>query len=374
MKSMQKASLEIEHLHIERQADMEKMNAAVDRLAAEIAAQTTAEEVANVTIDYSKKIRSANNQLSLERQKCMQTKKEMKRAQDSAAAEREKILCNANLLVEEVTRISADELEQVREDSAEEIESAQEKVREAHSLTLASSAKAENSSRSAEEYQDTISKLTNKLEQYIPDENGKRSLSSLIRFLVPHDKAALLLKTRSLDSLGVKANCVGDMGVDRRRQLAKILLELISIILTNGKAGPADPQGALDAISELRYAGQSPLGSMLKSTPKKPMSLIDHGITQLLRDAYIKSIKTGFRSHARSVLSILASSTLRDSQVIKLCSEQGPELAVGSLVSVIDRNKRWDGMVAKLNQSQFAVQRGDQITFVAISEDIPRES
>ena len=51
MKSMQKASLEIEHLHIERQADMEKMNAAVDRLAAEIAAQTTAEEVANVTID-----------------------------------------------------------------------------------------------------------------------------------------------------------------------------------------------------------------------------------------------------------------------------------------------------------------------------------
>ena len=86
------------------------------------------------------------------------------------------------------------------------------------------------------------------------------------------------------------------MGVDRRRQLAQILLELISIILTNGKAGPADPQGALDAISELRYAGQSPLGSMLKSTPKKPMSLIDHGITQLLRDAYIKSIKTGFRS------------------------------------------------------------------------------
>ena len=76
--------------------------------------------------------------------------------------------------------------------------------------------------------------MTNKLEQYIPDENGKRSLSSLIRFLVPHDKAALLLKTRSLDSLGVKANCVGDMGVDRRRQLAKILLELISIILTNG--------------------------------------------------------------------------------------------------------------------------------------------
>ena len=373
MKSMQKASLEIEHLHIERQADMEKMNAAVDRLAAEIAAQTTAEEVANVTIDYSKKIRSANNQLSLERQKCMQTKKEMKRAQDSAAAEREKILCNANLLVEEVTRISADELEQVREDSAEEIESAQEKVREAHSLTLASSAKAENSSRLAEEYQDTISKLTNKLEQYIPDENGKRSLSSLIRFLVPHDKAALLLKTRSLDSLGVKANCVGDMGVDRRRQLAKILLELISIILTNGKAGPADPQGALDAISELRYAGQSPLGSMLKSTPKKPMSLIDYGITQLLRDAYIKSIKTGFRSHARSVLSILASSTLRDSQVIKLCSEQGPELAVGSLVSVIDRNKRWDGVVAKLNQSHFAVQRGDQITSVAISEEIPRE-
>ena len=66
MKSMQKASLEIEHLHIERQADMEKMNAVVDRLAAEIAAQTTAEEVANVTIDYSKKIRSANNQLSLQ--------------------------------------------------------------------------------------------------------------------------------------------------------------------------------------------------------------------------------------------------------------------------------------------------------------------
>ena len=60
MKSMQKASLEIEHLHIERQADMEKMNAAADRLAAEIAAQTTAEEVANVTVDYSKKIRSAN--------------------------------------------------------------------------------------------------------------------------------------------------------------------------------------------------------------------------------------------------------------------------------------------------------------------------
>ena len=141
------------------------MNAAVDWLAAEIAAQTTAEEVANVTIDYSKKIRSANNQLSLERRKCMQTKKEMKRAQDSVAAEWEKILCNANLLVEEVTRISADELEQVREDSAEEIESAQEKVREAHSLTLASSANAENLSRLAEEYQDTISKLTNKLEQ-----------------------------------------------------------------------------------------------------------------------------------------------------------------------------------------------------------------
>ena len=112
---------------------------------------------------------------------------------------------------------------------------------------------------------------------------------------------------------------------------------------------------------------------MLKSTPKKLMSLIDYGITQLLRDAYIKSIKTGFRSHARSVLSILASSTLRDSQVIKLCSEQGPELAVGSLVSAIDRNKRWDGVVAKLNQSHFAVQRGDQITSVAISEEIPRE-
>ena len=64
MTSMQKASLEIEHLHIERQADTEKMNAAVDRLAAEIAAQNTAEEVANVSIDYSKKICSADNQLS----------------------------------------------------------------------------------------------------------------------------------------------------------------------------------------------------------------------------------------------------------------------------------------------------------------------
>jgi septation ring formation regulator EzrA len=71
MTSMQKASLEIEHLHIERQAGTEKMNAAVDRLAAEIAAQTTSEEVANVTINYSKKIRSENNQLSLERKKCM---------------------------------------------------------------------------------------------------------------------------------------------------------------------------------------------------------------------------------------------------------------------------------------------------------------
>ena len=38
MKSMQRASLEIEHLHTEQQTDMEKMNAAVDRLAAEIAA------------------------------------------------------------------------------------------------------------------------------------------------------------------------------------------------------------------------------------------------------------------------------------------------------------------------------------------------
>ena len=48
MKQMEKASLEIERLHIERQADMEKMNAAVDQIAAEIAAQDTAEAVANV--------------------------------------------------------------------------------------------------------------------------------------------------------------------------------------------------------------------------------------------------------------------------------------------------------------------------------------
>ena len=75
MTSMQKGSLEIEHLRIEQQTDMEKMNAAVDRLAAEIAAQTTVEEVANVTIDYSKKIRSANNQLSLERQHACKLKK-----------------------------------------------------------------------------------------------------------------------------------------------------------------------------------------------------------------------------------------------------------------------------------------------------------
>ena len=373
MKQMEKASLEIERLHIERQADMEKMNAAVDQIAAEIAAQDTAEAVANVKADFSKKFRAANKQLSLERKKCKETEKAMKLVQVRASTERAQIFSNANLLVEEVTKISADEVEQVREDAAEEIKLAQEKVREAHSLALTSSAEAEESSRMAEEYKVTITELTNKLEEYIPDDNGKRSLSSLIRFLVPHDKAALLLQTPYIDSLGAKADCVGDMGVDRRRKLAQILLELISIILNSGKAGRVDPHGALDAISELRYADQSPLGSKLQSTQKKSVSLVDHEITQLLGSAYIRSIKTGFKHHARALLSLLVSSTLQDSQVLKLCSEQGPELVVGSLVCVIDRNKRWDGVICKVNESYIAVQRGDQITSVAISEDIPRD-
>ena len=373
MKQMEKASLEIERLHIERQADMEKMNAAVDQIAAEITAQDTAEAVANMKADFSKKFRAANKQLSLERKKCKETEKAMKLVQVRASTERAQIFSNANLLVEEVTKISADEVEQVREDAAEEIKLAQEKVREAHSLALTSSAEAEESSRMAEEYKVTITELTNKLEEYIPDDNGKRSLSSLIRFLVPHDKAALLLQTPYIDSLGAKADCVGDMGVDRRRKLAHFLLELISIILNSGKAGLADPHGALDAISELRYADQSPLGSKLQSTQKKSVSLVDHEITQLLGSAYIRSIKTGFKHHARALLSLLVSSTLQDSQVLKLCSEQGPELVVGSLVCVIDRNKRWDGVICKVNESYIAVQRGDQITSVAISEDIPRD-
>ena len=104
MKQMEKASLEMERLHIERQADMEKMNAAVDQIAAEIAAQDTAEAVANVKADFSKKFRAANKQLSLERKKCKETGKAMKLVQVRASTERAQFFSNANLLVEEATK------------------------------------------------------------------------------------------------------------------------------------------------------------------------------------------------------------------------------------------------------------------------------
>ena len=51
------------------------MNAAVDQITPDIAAQDTSETAANVKFDVSKKIRAANKQLSLERKSAWKLKK-----------------------------------------------------------------------------------------------------------------------------------------------------------------------------------------------------------------------------------------------------------------------------------------------------------
>ena len=125
--------------------------------------------------------------------------------------------------------------------------------------------------------------------------------------------------------------------------MAQIANKLIDVILLSVKAGVADASGVLQAITKLRDAQNSALGmALLGSHPQ------DTDTARLVSQAYIRSVKAGDKKTARSMLSILVSSNLKDREVRLLCSEE-VELVVDQKVLVRtpqrDRGKSWPGIV-----------------------------
>ena len=94
------------------------------------------------------------------------------------------------------------------------------------------------------------------------------------------------------------------------------------------KAGAADASGVLEAITKLRDAQNSALGMALLGSHRQ-----ETDTASLVAQAYIRSVKAGDKKTARSMLSILVSSNLKDREVRFLCSEEA-KLEIGQKVLV----------------------------------------
>ena len=224
----------------------------------------------------------------------------------------------------------------------------------------ASEAEAKEARAAADKYEVELRGLRALMDDLRPDEEGRISIESAVKILVPQGEQEHLL-TKSVGALGKYAGSVKDMGETRARKMAQIANKLIDVILLSVKAGAADASGVLEAITKLRDAQNSALGMALLGSHRQ-----ETDTASLVAQAYIRSVKAGDKKTARSMLSILVSSNLKDREVRFLCSEEA-KLEIGQkvLVRTPGRGKSWPGIITGF--------QGDSVIVVHSPEDDAEE-
>jgi hypothetical protein len=89
---------------------------------------------------------------------------------------------------------------------------------------------------------------------------SENTLSSIMKKLLPSELVESFQKVQNLDKIGILFNDVATMGVDTRRLLAKIGLQLMNLILEPLKAGDKDFPGVFRAIMRLQGVSETPFG------------------------------------------------------------------------------------------------------------------
>ena len=215
-------------------------------------------------------------------------------------------------------------------------------------LAANESRRAEEASRRAEALEVENAKLTASL--------GGHSLDGIARAaLTAEDYESFSGKDRSINALGASATSVAAMGGRRRRDLVSITTKIIVAVLDRAKAGAADRDGVLRAVTRSRAF--APL--LRAATGVEPTARNAGSLAHTCADSFIIARKHGHKRTALQFLSLLVVQPgMTEAAVMQLCSEaaNAAPLSAGEHVLVLTaKGNNWHhGAVATASAADAA--------------------